>query len=186
MASSFTWAETYAASSGGDNAFVNFATANVSSGSDNTTVPAANPIVVPGASYAYSYERWIRGHWTGTFTSITTLKVWLAGSNTLPGSVKIKGLVKTPSPTTYVTAIVTASTYAGASGNEGTTTNDLAYVNSTTAPGGALSPTYNSGSTGTPATTQCSDYIVLQMVVPSGSSPGVLGPFTYRMGWNEV
>jgi hypothetical protein len=94
--------------------------------------------------------------------------------------VRIKALVKTPNPTTYVTPINTASTFAGASGNEGSATNDIPTAT------GTLNPAFNAGSTGTPATTNCSDFIVLQLVVPSGSASGSIGTMTYRMGWNEV
>lgn len=180
MASTFTFAETYSTSSGGDNQYISLGSANASSGSDTTTWPNANPVTIPPSSYAYSYERWIRGHWTGTFTSLTSFRFWLA-SGTVPSNTRLKALVKTPNPTTYVTAINTASTFAGASGNEGTSTNDIPA-----AQGSGLQPTYNSGSTGTPATTQCSDYIVMQWVVTSTATQGNSGTLTYRMGWNEV
>lgn len=179
MASLFSYAESYGASSGGDISFINLLSADVTSGSDATTAPAANPIVIPASSYAYSYERAIRGHWTGSFSTITSVYFWKQ-SGTLPGSVKIKALKKASSPTVYSQPVATASTIAGTSGNEATATNDIPVAT------GTINPAYNSGSTGTPATTQCSDYIYLQLVVPSGSSSGSIGTMTYRMGWNET
>jgi len=177
MASSLIFMESYGASSGADNAHISLLAADIASGSDDTTVANANPIVV-GGSYAYSYERWIRGHWSGTFTTISSVYFWKQ-SGTLTGSIKIKAKVKTPNPTTYIQPIVTASTYAGASGNEGTTTNDIPTAT------GTLNPTFNAGSTGTPATTNCSDYIIMQLVVPTGSASGNTA-CTWRFGWNEV
>jgi hypothetical protein len=144
--------------------------ANIASGADATTVPNANPIAIPGSSYAYSFERWCRGHWTDSFTSITSVNFWKQ-SGSLPGSVLIKALVKTPNPTTYVTAIDTASTFAGTDGNEASSTNDIPTAT------GTLQPAYAAA---------FSDYIIMQLVVPAGSASGSIGTMTYRFGWNEV
>jgi hypothetical protein len=184
MAASFTFSESYGASSGADNAHISLLATDAASGADDTTAANANPVVIPASSYAYSFERWIRGHWSGSFTSITALKMWRY-AGTLTGSIKIKALVKTSVATTYAAPITTTSTFAGTTGNEGTTTNDLAYAASTTAPGGALSPAFNAASLGTPAQTNSSDYIVMQLVIPSGSASGntTVG---LRFGWNEV
>lgn len=184
MAATYSGFESYAAT-GADVTKFNFLSTDTASGTDETTNTAAAPIAIPAASYSYSYERWIRAHWTSSFTTISTIKFWRA-AGTLTGSIKIKALVKTPNPYTFVTPITTTSTYAGSNGNEGTATNDLAYAASTTAPGGALTPLMNTGTTGTPTTTNCSDYIIMQLVVPSGSASGTIGSHTFRFGWNEV
>lgn len=171
MASTFAMSESYGASpTVTDTTKLNLLAADIASGSDETTVPNANPIAIPGAGYAYSYERWCRGHFTGSFTSITSVYFWKY-SGTLSGSIKIKAKVKTPSPTVYVQSINTASTYAGASGNEATATNDIPVAT------GTLNPAY---------LTNYTDYIILQLVVPSGSASGSIGTMTYRFGWNEV
>lgn len=184
MAATYGAIESYAAT-GGAATKINFLSTDTASGSDETTNTAAAPIAIPAASYSFSYERWIRANFTSSFTTISTIKFWRA-AGTLTGSIKIKALVKTAVATTFVTPITTTSTYAGSNGQEGTTTNDLAYAASTTAPGGALTPAMNTGSLGTPATTNCSDYIVMQLVVPSGSASGTIGSHTFRFGWNEV
>ena len=43
--------------------------------SDGSTYQS-NPITVPAAATAYSYERWLRVEFTGTFNAITNVKVW--------------------------------------------------------------------------------------------------------------
>ena len=89
MAAVFDFSESYGATpTVTDTDYVNLLSADIASGTDATTTPAANPIVIPAASYAYSYERWIRGHWTGTFSTVTSVNFWKQ-SGTLPGSVKI-------------------------------------------------------------------------------------------------
>jgi hypothetical protein len=70
-----------------------------------------------------------------------------------------------------VTPVNTASTYAGASGNEGTTTNDIPTAT------GSINPAYASN---------YSDYIVMQLVVASTATSGVTSDLVYRFGWNEV
>lgn len=170
MASTFSFAETYGVSSGGDCTKVNFLSTNTASGTDTTTNTLAAPITIEGSDN-YSYERWIRGHWTGTFNGISNIRVWASTSG--PGTgVTIQGNVKTPNPTTYVTAVDTDSTFA--------------TTNIPTVQGSGLQPTYNSGSTGTPATTQCSDYVVLQMTVANTASPGYVTAVTFNYGWDET
>jgi len=172
MASTFDFNETYGTSPGtsGDTDYVNLLAADIASGANATTVPAANPVVIPGSGYAYSYERYIRGHWTGTFTSISDVYFWKQ-SGALPTGVKIKALKKASSPTVYATPIVTASTHAGTDGNEGTTTNDIPTST------GTINPAYASN---------YSDYIVMQLVVSDAASSGATSDLTYRFGWNEV
>ena len=179
MASSFSFSESYGASSGGDINYINFQSNDGTSGSDATTNTAANPIVIPASLYAYSYERVIRGHWSGTFSTITSVYFWKQ-SGTLPGSVKIKALKKASSPTTYVQPVTTASTILGVAGNEVNTTADIPTAT------GTINPAFNATSQGTPAQTNSSDYIYMQLVVPSGSASGSISTMTYRMGWNET
>jgi len=171
MASSFTFNESYGAGpTTGDTSYLNFQSNDGASGSDATTNTAANPIVIPAASYAYSYERALRGHWTGSFATITTVYFWKQ-SGTLSGTLKIKALKKASSPTAYQQVVTTASTIAGVGGNEANTTNDIPTAT------GTINPAY---------ATAYSDYIYMQLVVPAGSASGSIGTMTYRMGWNET
>lgn len=173
MAAVFSFNESYGPTqtvTSVDTSYLNLLSADAASGSDTTTTTAANPITIPAASYAYSYERWLRGHWSGSFTTISAVYFWKY-SGTLPGSVKIKALKKASAPTTYVAPVVTASTVCGTSGNEATATSDIPTAT------GTINPAY---------ATNFSDYVVMQLVVPSGSASGSIGTMTYRMGWNEV
>ena len=172
MASTFKFNETYGTSPGTsvDTSYVNLLSADTSSGTDATTKPAANPIVVPGSGYSYSYERWIRGHWTGSFTSISNVYFWKQ-SGDLPTGVKVKALKKATDPTVYVTPVNTASTYAGTDGHEGDTTNDIPTAT------GSINPAYASN---------FSDYVVMQLVVGNTAAAGVTSDLVYRFGWDET
>ena len=162
MASSFTVNETYGTSPGTsvDTSYVNLLSASIASGSDTTTVPNANPIAIPAAGSAYSYERWIRGHWTGSFSSITSITFWKYSGSLGTGVTLNAGLVASQ---TYATPVVTASA--------------IATSGIPTSQGAGLTPTYGSN--------YCY-YIVLQLVVGTTASSGSIGTMDYRYGWNEV
>jgi len=163
MAASFTPSETYGASGAPTTADItklNLLSTDTASGADTTTNTLAAPITVPGAGSAYSYERWTRGHWTGTFTQISAVTFWK--SNGTPGT----GLTLNAGDKgnqTYVTPVVTASSVA------------TAEIPATQ--GAGLSLAY--------ATNYC-DYIVLQLVVGTTETQGYMPTITYSFGWNEI
>jgi hypothetical protein len=76
--STFKFAEHYGSGAGtkADTDYLNLLAANIASGSDTTTTPSANPIALPTSGTNYSFERWFQAHFTGTFTSITALKLY--------------------------------------------------------------------------------------------------------------
>jgi len=162
MASSFTAAETYGTSPGTrvDTSYINLLSASIASGSDTTTVPNANPIAIPPSSNSYSYERWIQGHWTSSFTSISSITFWKYSGTLGTGVTLNAGLVGS---TTYSTPVNTASA--------------IATTGIPTSQGAGLTPTYSAN--------YCY-YIVLQLVVASTASSGSIGTMDYRFGWNEV
>lgn len=163
MASTFAVSESYGTSGSqttADTTAINLLSTNTASGSDTTTNTAAAPITIPAASNAYSYERYIRGHWTGTFTSISSVTFWKK-SGTLGTGVTINAASK--GNQTYATPVNTASSIATAA--------------IPTTQGAGLTPAYS---------TAFSDYVVLQLVVASTASSGNIGTITYTFGWNEV
>ena len=162
MASTFTFSESYSTGPTRiDTSYLNLLSANIASGSDTTTVPAANPIVIPGAGTAYSYERYLQGHWTGTFTSISNVKFWKSAGT--PGTgVTINGGDK--GNTTFATPVNTVSSIATTAHGSWDTEGEaftLAYV------------------------TNYSDYVVLQLAVGTSASSGNIGTMTSTMGWDE-
>jgi hypothetical protein len=167
MSSSYTFSETYGTTGSpttGDNNFVNLLAANVGSGGDTTTTPLANPVVLTSGT-VYSYERYIRGHWTGSFSSITTLQFW-KNAGTLNAGVVVNAAGK--GNQTFATPVVTAS--------------GIATAPIPTSQGSGLTPAYAAA---------FSDYLVLQAVITvasagAGNFYSAPGYATYRMSWNEV
>ena len=169
MAATLGMTEHYGAAAGtrAATSYLNLLSANIASGADATTVPAANTVTIPGTGTAYSYERYFQGRWTGTWTSITNVKFWKqAGS--LGTGVTIKAGDSTGQ--TYTAAVVTASSVATA---------DIPTV-----VGSALDLTPASAIT--PSTQEYSDYGVMQMHVASTAAAGNIGTQTYRTQWDET
>jgi hypothetical protein len=161
MASSFIFSQSHTTTpTVEDNNYVNLLSANVASGSDLTTAPAANPITIPGAGSSYSYERYLRGHWTGTFSTITSIYFWKSAGTPGTGWTINAG---NKANQTYATPVATASTIATA----------------------AIPTTQGTGLTPTYAAAFC-DYIVLQAVLGTTCTPGALATLTYTFQWNET
>lgn len=166
MASTFSMSEAYGAGPTvvDPTSACNLLAVDAASGADTTTVPNANPIVVPGAGTAYSYERWFRGKWTTVGTSVTSITV-CHHTVALPAGVTLYGGCK--GNASYVQAVNTAS---------GVATNNISTADTTFADASSL----GSG-------TVQSYYEVLQLRVASTcATPGNLGNLTIRFGWNEV
>lgn len=162
MAATFAWSETYGSSPGttADTSYVHLLASDVASG--NSTNFSNYPLAIPGSGTVYSIERWIRGHWTGTFSSISAVKFWKSVGSLLTGRTLNAGAKGNQ---TYVTPT-------------GGSTSQSSYATSAipTAVGSALAPAYSSN--------YC-DYIVLQMALASTASPGANGSITYTFQYNE-
>ncbi len=166
MASTFSLSEAYGATPTvvDPTSACNLLSVDAASGSDTTTVPNANPITVPPSSTAYSYERWIRGKWTGVGTSVTSITI-CHHLVSLPAGITLYGGCK--GNATYVQAVNTVSSVA---------TNDISTIDTTFADASSL----GSG-------TVQSYYEVLQLRVASTcTTPGNLGNLQIRFGWNEI
>jgi hypothetical protein len=167
MAAAYTFKETYGTVGAPTRATaskINLLSANIASGSDTSTVPAANPITINASGMAYSYERWLQGNWeTGTgFNSVSNVKFWKV-SGSLGTGVAIKaGDVNTQ---VFATPINTVSL---------TATSDVPTVE-----GSALALGYSAN---------YSDYVILQLAVNGTLTPssGSIGTMSYRMKWDEA
>lgn len=161
MAATFAFSETYGASPGTtvDATYIHTLGSDVASG--NSTNHINYPITIPGAGNTnYSYERWVRGHWTGTFTSVSNVKFYKA-SGTVPSGDTLNAGDK--GNQTYVTPVNTASSVATSA--------------IPTTSGAALTLGY---------ATNYSDYVVLQVAMTSSRATGASGAMTYRFEWDEV
>ncbi len=161
MASSFAWSESYSTGpTRVDTSFLNLLNTNTASGADTTTNPAAAPIPIPAAGTNYSYERYLQGHWTGSFSTISSLYFWKSGGT--PGT----GLTLN----------------AGAKGNQTfatpvNTSSAIATGGIPTTQGTGLTPAYSAA---------YSDYLVLQLAVGTTAAPGAMATITYSIQWNET
>ena len=129
-----------------------------STGTDYQTYP----ITVPSSFSAYSYERWIRAKFSGTFNQIDNMKFWKSDGTLSDANLSINAGVTTSG----VTPVVTASSIATAA--------------IPTVEGSALNPTNILTSAG------YSKYVVMQLVVPSTvTTPGDIGSQTVTFKYDE-
>jgi len=163
MASTFAVSETYGdqgSPTTADTTYLNLLSTNTASGADTTTNTLAAPITIPSGADVYSYERYTRGHWTGTFTSISNVKFWKSAGT--PGT----GLTLNAGDKgnqTYATAVDTSSAIATSA--------------IPTSQGAGLALAY--------ATAFC-DYAVVQLVVANTAGSGYMATITYSYGWDEI
>ena len=169
MAAIFDWSETNGTAPG--------TATNVASGSldfgnadihSDTLVPADNPITAANNSF----EKWVRGRWTGSFTSITNTKFFKSAGTALTGNVVIKG--GTTLIASYTTPTASASVVA---------TSDLENHLSA---GTAILPNPPGSGGGTSGDPNFSDYVALQLVTTVAASPGAIASQTYTYQWDET
>lgn len=163
MASTFANSESYGAGpTTADATCINLLSTSTASGSDTSTNTLAAPITVIPGSTARSYERWIQGHWTGTFGGITNVTFYKYSGTPGTGCSLFGG---DRGSQTYATAVNTDSSIA--------TTDSASWD----ASGEAFTLAYS---------TAFSDYVVLQLDVADTASPGKNADITYRWGWDET
>ena len=133
-----------------------------STGTDYQT----NKITVPSAGTNYSYERWTRLKYTGTFNSITNVKVWKSAGTLSDVNLDLNA----GETTTGVTPVDSASSVATAE----VPTSEGTAIDIT--PAGGIS---SSG--------DFTDYLVLQLEVPSTvTTPGDIGTQTLTFQYDEA
>ena len=124
-------------------------------------------IVVPSTGTNYSHERWIRWAFTGTFTLITNVKVYISAWVFSNGNLDIKG----GEAAAGVTPIDTVSTIATTAKTGWDTLGEAIDITPT-------SPIAASGDK--------TDYLVTQLSVPSTIiTPGDIGTVTLTLQYDE-
>lgn len=158
MVSTFYFAESNGAAPGtlGSTPNVNFGNTDAS----NIT-PASNPITAGNNSY----EKWIVGSWSGTFTKISNAGFWSSAGSQGTGET----LLWTGSVTKYTTPVATAS--GSALGSIPTTFANNYFL------GSALSGSLIAAGRG--------DWIVLQYKTTASAGPGPVNQKTFTMQWDE-
>lgn len=132
---------------------------------DDATVDNNNPMVKPPSGTDFSFEKWLRLNFAGTYTQATNLRMYMDGSNGLGTGIGL-----------YAKAVATFATPAEATATTG-------YADAFTyTSGSALSlgagPLTGTGEKG--------DHAVMIMTVGSTASQGVTPGETITFGWDEI
>lgn len=162
---------------------------------DNPADGTTDPITVPASGTNYSFWNvWRLCCTVAPSTQITAMQFWTSGSNPFPSGVTWN--IST-APGTNGNA---TTNYTQATGTTGTTGNQLttgSYSGLIGSPANAFGFTagsplaipgnFTSGSdtAGTPATGYFGSWIVSQIAVASGTTPGTTGTAGYTIGWTE-
>ncbi len=154
MAATFEWSESNGAGEAVTNGILNLNFGNL----DSPDLSSPDNRIVAGVD---GFEKWNRGRFSGSFTTIDNLRFWKSGGS-LSAGIEIKAAVNTafatPTDSTSVVATVDVPT------TEGT-----ALV--PTSPG--ASPSF-------------SGYITQQMQVGGAATPGAVGTQTFTLKYDEV
>ncbi|MEK7499230.1 MAG: hypothetical protein AAB649_01335 [Patescibacteria group bacterium] len=154
MPATFSWSE-----SNGAGETVTDAISNVNFGnadSPNLT-PASNPI----AAGQNSFEKWVRGKFSGTFTSIANLRFWKSvGSYVTGESIKAAVNASYATPVTATSSVATAAVPT----TEGTALVPNAPV---------VNPDY-------------SGYVTLQLQTTVSTPPGAVNQKTFTLKYDET
>lgn len=125
----------------------------------------SNPISVPTSGTNYSYERWMRLEFTGTFNNITNVKVWKSAGTLSDGNL----VLYSGETDTGVTPVNTDSSVATSA--------------IPTTEGGATDIT---PAAGIDASGEKTDYFVVQLDVPDTvTTPGDIGSQTLTFQYDE-
>ena len=154
MAATFQWSE-----SNGAGETVTDGISNLNFGNlDSPNLSSPNNRVIAGQN---SYEKWMRGKFSGVYTTIDNLKFYKS-AGTLPANVSIKAAVNAAyaTPTTSTSVVATSNV---------PTTLGTALV--PTDPG--ASPDY-------------SGYMIMQMQTTGAATPGAVATQTFTLQYDEV
>ena len=125
---------------------------------DGPNLSAPNNRIIAGNN---SFEKWYRGRFSGTFTSISNLR-FFKSSGALPANVDVKAAADAA----YATPVDTTSA--------------VATVDVPTVEGSALTP---AAPVGNPA---FSGYITMQMQTTVAATPGAVPTQTFTLKYDEV
>ncbi len=167
MVATFSWVEY------NDNATDTGVPTNLNFGSTNERDLA--PSTYPITAGTYSYSKWVRAHYSGSFTRIDNLQFWASDSGPL---VSGEAVLCSATTATYAgTGTFNApTTDADPQAAEAVPTADPAAAN--IGIGGSLS--------GSLAAEGDSDFIVLQTSVTAAASAGAVNQKTFTLQYDEV
>lgn len=132
---------------------------------DNATVDTSNPMVKPPSGTDYSFEKWLRLNFAGTYTEASNIKMYMDGSSGLGTGV-----------TLYAKAVASYATPAEATGTAGYT-DAFTYTSGSPLSLGA-GPFTGTGEKG--------DHCVMMLTVADTASGGVTASETITFGWDEI
>lgn len=160
MAAIFGWKEFNGAASTGTPTNVNMGSINM-----RNLTPATYPITAGDNSY----EKWIYGDWSGTFTKINNVRFWKSGGSLVSGEdIVFDGeQVTTTAPGTAISVIAVASVDTSDPGYTNVSINGATTLGSLTSAG-------------------TSDYIVLQSQIDSSAGPGATNQKTFTIQYDEI
>jgi len=157
------------------------ATAGDSAVPTNLNLGNANAINLAPSTYpitagTYSYSKWLRGHWSGSFTRIENLQFWMSSS----GSGYVSG--------EDVLCSATTESYAGTSTYVApTNTVDAQASNAMPEADPAAANIGVGGSlTGSITDTGDSDFIVIQASITTAATAGATQTKQFRLQYDEV
>ena len=168
MVATFSWIE-YNATAGDTGVPTNL---NLGSTNARDLAPSTYPITAG----TYSYSKWVRGHWSGSFTRIENLQFWMSSSGT--GYVSGETLDCSATTTSYggTGTYATPTTSADAQASNTMPTADPTQAN--IGIGGSL--------TGSLTAEGASDFIVIQASIGSGAGAGATQTKHFRLQYDEV
>ena len=172
MVSTFSWVE-YTATPG--NASASGVPTNLNLGSTNAVDLA--PSTYPITAGTYSYAKWVRGMWTGSFTRVDNIQFWKSAGDYV-GSEALNTSVTTGtfSATDFLTPTNDQETKASVA----MPTADPGTQN--VGVGGSLTGSITSSTAGS---NEC-DYIVIQASIGAGASAGATNTKTFTLQYDEI
>jgi hypothetical protein len=162
MVATFAWSETYGTSPGtvGTPTTLNFG---------STSAIDLTPSTYPITAGTNSFEKFVRGGFSGSFTRIDNIQFWKsAGAYVTGESINWKG----NNAGAYVTPTNATSTIATAS--------------VPTADPGTANVSIGAVLTGSLTATGFTDYVVMQMAITSTASAGPVNQKTFTLQYDEV
>lgn len=132
---------------------------------DNSTVDLLNPMVKPGAGSDWSFEKWLRLNFAGSYTQATNLRCYSDGSSGLGAGINV-----------WAKAVATYATPAEGTASTG-------YANLFTYTSGAplslgAGPVTGVGEKG--------DHLVMLCEVTSSAAGGLTPSETITFAWDEI
>jgi hypothetical protein len=168
MVATFGWIE-YNATAGDTGTPTNL---NLGSTNARNLAPSTYPI----AAGSYSYSKWVRGYWSGTFTRVSNLKFWMSDSGT--GYVTGESLLCSASTGSYAgtSTYATPTTSLDGQADHAMSTAEPAAQNVGVA--GSLTSSLTSSG--------YSDFIVVQASITSSAAAGAVSQKVFTLEYDEI